>query len=82
MVRSPDLRIEARRPNLPGSCIRRAQWWVHVAPKTAPLPAYSGGTVWDLHPLPFRSGSAKLTLRYSIPNPKTNVRRPVPSPGR
>ncbi len=53
MIRSPDLRIVARRSNLSGSGSEdRAQWRVRVAPKTASLPAYSGGTVWDLHPLP------------------------------
>ena len=64
MIWSPDLRITVEQPHLPvllsstvagawarvrlaAACRRRTK-----APKAAPLPAYSGGTVWALHPLP------------------------------
>ena len=83
MIRSPDLRIVARRSNLSGSGSEdRAQWRVRVAPKTASLPAYSGGTVWDLHPLPLLIEQRRIdTLVYptdqdrSAPCPVVSMNR-------
>ena len=74
MIWSPDLRIDAKQPRLP--MLRRAQWRVQTAcgergtpvshipwaPKeTASLLAYSGGTVWALHPLPMTIGKRQVT---------------------
>ena len=39
------------------------------APACRPLPAYSGGTVWDSHPLPGIVGSRAVGGQYSIPAP-------------
>lgn len=67
MNRSPDLRITARRSAFPHSSFSlRAQWPVHPAPITVPLLAYSGGTVWDSHPLPEFMGKRRIV--DSIPN--------------
>ncbi len=37
------------------------------APACRPLPAYSGGTVWDSHPLPGIVGSRAVASQYSTP---------------
>ena len=64
MIWSPDLRITAEQPRLPmhvTSTVTGARREATAAeacrprtktPKAARLPAYSGGTVWALHPLP------------------------------
>ena len=58
MARFPDLRIIAAR-----SSSRAAN---PVTSVNAPLPAYSGGTVWAFHPLRVAAGaSVKLWAEYS-----------------
>ena len=53
------------------------------APACRPLPAYSGGTVWDSHPLPGIVGSRAVARQYSTSTPlrRTGVdgRRPRPA---
>lgn len=58
------------------------------APVCRPLPAYSGGTVWDSHPLPGIVGSRAVARQYSTSTPRRRMgvdgRRPRPAaaPGR
>ena len=58
------------------------------APACRPLPAYSGGTVWDSHPLPGIVGSRAVAGQYSTSTPirRTGVdgrrARPAATPGR
>lgn len=92
------LPMPARPSGRPGSLagaklprrIRRAQHSDRrpSAPACRPLPAYSGGTVWDSHPLPGIVGSRAVARKYSTSTPlrRTGVdgRRPRPAatPGR
>ena len=39
--------------------------WRPLAPACRPLPAHSGGTVWDSHPLPGIIGSKAVARQYS-----------------
>ena len=50
------------------------------APACRPLPAYSGGTVWDSHPLPGIVGSRAVVRQYSTPAgpPRPGAARRVP----
>ena len=77
MNRSPDLRIEARRSAFPGSVSvdTGSSGWCVSHRETVPLPAYSGGTVWDLRPLPMFTWKHR-TIRQIIPN--LDTRRPAP----
>lgn len=48
-------------------------------PVTAPLPAYSGGTVWDSHPLPRLTGKRRCESRSiteTRKSPRTQTSRP------
>ena len=59
-AKSPDLRIITNRGAFPcpghsGGRLGRAP----RSPVTGSLPAYSGGTVWDSHPLPLTSGKRR-----------------------
>ena len=42
--------------------------WRPLAPTCRPLPAHSGGTVWDSHPLPGIIGSKAVARQYSTPD--------------
>ena len=76
------LPMPARPSGRPGSLagaklprrIRRAQHSDRrpSAPACRPLPAYSGGTVWDSHPLPGIVGSRAVARQYST---STRLRR-------
>ena len=77
MIWSPDLRIAAEQPRLPmlvTSTVTGARREATAAeayrprakaPKAAPLPAYSGGTVWALHPLPMIIGKRRMRGKYN-----------------
>ena len=47
--------------------------------KTASLPAYSGGTVWDLHPLPLLIGKRRINTRVYPTRCDRLGTRPIPS---
>ena len=91
--RSPDSRIDAGRQGLPMPARRRIRRAEHSdrrpsAPVCRPLPAYSGGTVWDSHPLPRIVGSRAVARQYSTATRlrRTGVdrrrRHPAATPGR
>ena len=74
MIWSPDLRITAEQPRLPmllSSTVAGDPATSHDWPKpavhapghrtAAPLPTYSGGTVWALHPLPMIIRKRRIT---------------------
>ena len=75
MIRSPDLRIEAKRSGLPRRCpLTTSPVAGAYHAMTAPLPAYSGGTVWDLHPLPMIIGK-RLSAPSVSPSRRLDNRR-------
>ena len=76
--RSPDSRIKAERQSLP--VLSEHSDWRPLAPACRPLPAHSGGTVWDSHPLPGIIGSKAVARQYStaVGHPRTGGARRKP----